>query len=269
MIDHKSLVGRLPVSLTVILMLMALVSIPLQANTSYSFYLGNQPSPVPAENGEAAGPYPGTITDTTTNKTLPFGQFMCLDGNVVTYWGSTLTGGTVTHPADQQEDEAAFLASLLLSDAAQQGVTLPSASAPGPSPSYTQAFIDGYSGAITFAIWDIMKTLPGGVTEPSGAQAFVTDAQQEYTNVFNNSSSADYAAGQAFLASVDIFNPYPVGSAQRFITMNPAPDPTPEPGTLGSLAAGLLLAALCLRQRRLAETKPILAPSPQRQPPIE
>ncbi len=254
MIDRK-FAKRPPLSLTVVLGL-ALVGIPLHASTYDSFYLGNQPNPVPVENGEAAGPYPGTITDTATNTTLPFGQFMCLDGNIATQWGANLTGGTVTHPTGQQEDEGAFLASLLLSDAAQQGVTMPSASAPNPSSSYTQAFINTYSGPISFAVWQVMGTLPPGDTEPAGTAAYVTDAQLEYTNVFSNSSSPDYAAGQAFLASVDIFNPNPVGSAQRFIAMVPDPDPTPEPGTLGLLAAGLLLAGPALRRGKSSPGDP-------------
>lgn len=242
MSNCKRRVSRLPLPLAVGLVLMALVSIPLHAD-SYSFYLGPQPSPTPSENGDSVGPYPGTLKDTTTCTTLPFVQFMCLDGNVTTNWRTTLTIGTLTHPADQQEEEAAFLASLLLADAAAQGVTLPSTSAPNPGASYTQTFIDTYAGPITFAIWQIMGTLPGGVTEPSGAAAFVTTAQAEYTNVFNSAASPYHAAGQTFLASTDIFTPNPQGSAQRFITMGSFAS-VPEPGTLGLLAAGLLLAGL-------------------------
>lgn len=251
MSKHHSAVERFLLPVAILLVLTTLVSIPLHADT-YSFFLGPQPNPIPSVNDEAVGPYPGTLTDTTDNTVLPFGQFMCLDGNILTDWSSTLTG-TVSHPDDQADDEAAFLASLLLYDATEMGVTLPSSSAPNPSPTYTQAFMNAYSGPITFAIWQIMGTLPNGVPLPAGTQAFVNDAVNVYNTIFNNPSSPEYAAGQTFLSSVDIFTPTPPGSNQRFIAVVPDPlfpSPTPEPRTWGLLAAGLLLAGL--NRKRLA-----------------
>jgi hypothetical protein len=232
-------------SVVFILALMTLASIPLYAD-SYSFYLGPQPNPTPAVNGEAAGPYPGKLTDTTTNTVVSTDPFMCLDGNITTNWGSLLTDGTISTPAGESQDEAAFLASLLLSKARALGVTADSYAHPNPPSPYTPAyiaFIDSYAAPITFAIWQVMGTLPVGPLEPAGTQAFVNQAQAEYATLFSNPSNPLYAAGQVFLSSVIIFNPNPPGSNQRFITAvnSPFVTNTPEPARLGLLAGSLLL----------------------------
>ena len=240
-------------SVVIILALMTLVSIPLYAD-SYSFYLGPQPNPIPAANGEAIGPYPGKLTGTTTHTTVSTDPFMCLDGNITTNWGSTLTDGTISTPVGEAEDEAAFLASLLLSKAKALGVTPDSYAHPNPPSPYTPAytaFIDSYAAPITFAIWQVMGTLPAGPLEPAGTQAFVNQAQAEYANVFSKPTSALFAAGQVFLSSVIIFNPNPPGSNQRFITAVDSSfvTNTPEPATLG-LLAGSLLCLGCIRHAR-------------------
>ncbi|MDR3701978.1 MAG: hypothetical protein P4L56_20180 [Candidatus Sulfopaludibacter sp.] len=249
--------GRNPINLprlsvVIILALITLVSIPLYAD-SFSFYLGPQPDPIPAVNGEAVGPYPGQLTDTTTHTIVSTDPFMCLDGNITTYWGSTLTGGTISSPLGEGEEEAAFLASQLLSKAQALGVTPDSYAHPNPpspnTPAYS-AFINSYAAPITFAIWQVMGTLPAGPLEPPGTQAFVNQAQAEYANVFSNPSSPLYAAGQVFLSSVIIFSPNPPGSNQRYMTaIDPSfvtSQPTPEPATLGLLAGSLLFLG-CVR----------------------
>ena len=244
MIHRNPAFSRPVLSLAIILFLMTLVSMPALADT-YSFYLGPQPNPTPVVNNESVGPYPGLLTDTTSNTVVSEAPFMCLDGNITTNWGSTLTG-TISAPVGASEDEAAFLSSLLISDAAALGVTPDSYTHPNPPNPYTPAytnFINNYAAPITFAIWQLMGTLPGGAVEPAGTQAFVNQAIAEYNNVFNNPSSSLYAAGQAFLASVIVFNPIPTGSNQRFITAPSSPLTTqsvPEPTTLGLLAAGLI-----------------------------
>jgi hypothetical protein len=235
--------------------LMTVVNSPVRAS-DLLFVIGPQPSSIPTVAGEAVGPYPGQLTGST------IGQFLCLDGNITTYWGSNIYG-TEAHPVTQQEDEAAFLASLLLYDADQLGVTLNSFSAPNPDPSYTQSFMNNYSGPVTFALWQIFGTMTAAeaANAPAGTQAFVDLAASIYTNVFSNTSSPEYTAGQTFLQSVWIFTPTKVGSNQRFITavpndtfmstvLNGPLNPTvPEPGTIGLLAAGCALIAIVYNRK--------------------
>jgi hypothetical protein len=221
---------------------------------SLTFIIGPQPNSIPTVSGEAAGPYPGQLEGSD------IGQFLCLDGNVVTYWGSVITG-TEAHPQTKQEDEAAFLGSLLLHDASQAGVILNSFSNPNPGPTYTQAFMNNYSGPITFAIWQIFGTLTPAqsANKPAATQSFVDLAETAYNTIFNNPSSALYAEGQSFLQSVWIFSPVPQGSNQRFMTavddaaLFPPKIPdgplAPEPGTLTMLATGVLLVFVGLRRR--------------------
>ena len=213
---------------------------------SVLFYIGPQPGNIPTVSGEAVGPYPGELTGST------IGQFLCLDGNINTYWGSDITG-TEAHPETKQEDEAAFLASLLLHDAGQAGVILNSFTAPNPGPTYTQAFANEYTGPVTFALWQIMGTLTSGeaANMPNGTQGFVDLAVTAYDTIFNNPTSALYAEGQEFLQSVWIFTPTPQGSNQRFITAvgdenlfppnPPISTATPEPGTWGLFGTGFVL----------------------------
>jgi hypothetical protein len=221
---------------------------------SVTFTIGPQPTSIPTVGGEAAGPYPGQLQGSD------IGQFLCLDGNVVTFWGSVITG-TEAHPQTEQEDEAAFLGSLLLHDASQAGVILNSLSNPNPDPTYTQAFMNSYSGPITYAVWQIFGTLTATQTanKPAATQSFVDLAETAYNNIFNNPNSALYAEGQSFLQSVWIFRPVPAGSNQRFITavgdelLFPPKGPdgpvAPEPGTLPLLAGGGLLVLIGMRRR--------------------
>jgi len=219
-----------------------------------SFFIGPQPGTIPTVSGEAAGPYPGQLDGSS------IGQFLCLDGDVVTYWGSTITG-TEAHPETKQEDEAAFLGSLLLHDASQAGVILNSFTNPNPGPTYTQAFMNSYSGPITFAIWQIFGTLTPtqAANKPAETQTFVNLAETAYANIFSNPTSALYAEGQSFLQSVWIFSPLQQGSNQRFITavgdeaLFPPKTPdgpvAPEPGTVTMLATGAVLVIVGLRRK--------------------
>jgi hypothetical protein len=221
---------------------------------SLTFLIGPQPNSIPSVSGEAAGPYPGQLQGSD------IGQFLCLDGNIVTYWGSLITG-TEAHPQTKQEDEAAFLGSLLLHDASQAGVILNSSSNPNPGPTYTQEFMNSYSGPVTFAIWQIFGTLTAAqdANKPAGTQNFVDLAEAAYNDIFSNPSSALYAEGQSFLQSVWIFTPTPQGSNQRFITAVadealfgpklPNGPVAPEPGTLTLLGSGAVLVLVGIRRR--------------------
>jgi hypothetical protein len=259
MSHHIRVSKGLPLSVVIVLALITLVSIPLHADTAI-FYIGPQPGSIPSVNNEAVGPYPGQLTDTSSNPGVVslIQQYLCLDGNITTYWDSTLYG-TESAPDTQAEDEAAFLASLLLYEADQNGVTLNSYGAPTPDSSYTQAFMNAYSGPISFAVWDQGITdTPTGNAEPAGTQTFVTLAQSVYTNIFTNTASPLYQQGQTFLGEVSVFIPttgyqIPGGGTQNpnqsFITAISDDGfigsvMAPEPGTLGLLAGGLLLAGL-------------------------
>src|SRR5271157_6100644 len=153
------------------------LSTTLSANTVV-FQLGSPNSSGQNYQGEPAGPYPGTLipgrTLTPGNYTgdyavtatsLP-GLFFCLDGDLSTYWSyayqgtqETLAGQGGTNPP---EEEAAFLASLMLYDANADGISLnlnPLTSGGGLT--FTQSgadlsdFVNNVEGPISFAIWQI------------------------------------------------------------------------------------------------------------------
>lgn len=111
-----------------------------------TFQLGTDPNQT--YTGLLAGPYPGTLSDSSAT------EFMSLDLNL----------SATSTPDTPAEDEVAFLAAYLL----QQG-----------APSFNQAFVNNFEGPISFVIWLIMETL----TPPDPAAAFFVNlAGNAYSN---------------------------------------------------------------------------------------
>jgi hypothetical protein len=166
--------------------------------------------------------------------------FFCVSGNLESNW-DTSYDGTESAPSTVLQDEAAFLASLFLSDAATDGITLDTSvgsngyetlNETGPNLS---DFINNVQGPISMAIWQIMGSLPSGspydVTQDDPkAASLVLLAQANYST----SSSG-----------VLVFVPGASG-IQSFIGVSEA---VPEPETLFLFGTGLLLIALgCTRR---------------------
>jgi hypothetical protein len=160
----------------------------------------------------------------------------------------------------QNEEEAAFLASLVMSDASADNITITvsggtvTQSAPGPSGSTVVSnFVNNVEGPIAYAIWEIMQTQePGPETDPTNllaAAPYVTLA----TNVYNDYMKSNGPAVQVFNSSVLIFIPSgdSAGTQRFFMGFGDTSSLTPEPGTLVLFGTGLLLMALGC-SRRLA-----------------
>ena len=185
--------------------------------------------------GQSVGPYTMNISPTPGNL-LAF----CLDGNQYFHsdTGNLRSAASSVSPnlSVLQEDEVALLASWSLTQ----------------DPNHTN--INNVEGPIQLAIWNVMGTLPTGLTltptQTSAMNSYVTQAQTYYsqhTAFFNNTPGS-------FMSTVQIWTPtnwvpYTAGmltsaEKQRFITF------TPEPGTMVFLGTGVVLMALSRIRRR-------------------
>lgn len=198
------------------------------------------------------GPYAGVLTINGVQQ--PNYLYFCLTGNQSL--NSTETGTEANVPMStlattQQLEEAAFLASLTLTDAALDHITLTSTN--GSTINFTAngstttgQFISSVLGPIQDAIWYVMGTLPSGDTPTTilkdpAISSLVTLAQNSYMNYT--------------YSNVQVFTPnnYPnCGSGQAFISVNTLPS-VPEPGTMVLFGAGALLMGLGCARRRLAK----------------
>src|SRR5271169_1777815 len=79
---------RTKLTLVLLFTLTALVSTPAYA-TDILFHIGPPTNPTPYYNGEVAPPYPGAFGDPTISNVQ---MFVCLTGNVNTYWPQDLYG---------------------------------------------------------------------------------------------------------------------------------------------------------------------------------
>lgn len=229
----------------------------LRASSTVTLTLGTYNGSSPQYGGEYVGPYPGTLGSDA-------GPIFCLDANQTNYFGQPYGGTeeTLGEASQQDVEEAAFLASLMMYDAQQDGITLtPSGSLGGLLLNQTAGtltgvsdFVNNVEGPISFAIWQIMGTL-AGVNESSSvwtsAQPYVTLAGAAYSTVLKNSSDSVVAA---FNSQVMVF--IPNSQTQRFVTANldmalidEVNAAVPEPGTVVLFGIGLLLIALgCTRR---------------------
>jgi hypothetical protein len=179
--------------------------------------------------GILVGPYAATLG--TDPNLLVF----CLDLHLDTSVGTTYEGN-LSSPHTQVEEEAAFLASYSLYLGAPRG-----------------DLVNNVEGPISMAIWQLMGTMGATPLDPA-AQQYIHIAQSAY---------ASGLITPAFLSSVNIWTPSPVGSVQRFVTAvrddsmsltivpnDSITSPTPEPGSMVFLASGVLLIALSRVRRR-------------------
>jgi hypothetical protein len=231
-------------------------------NSSTGLYYGS----------EYVGPYPGSIIpDTPQTDSLivaAVGPVFCLDADQTNYFGGTYYGvqeslaeaNIAAGGSNQDVEEAAFLASLMMYDAQQEGIDVTwNGSGSGLTLYQTQVgnvsvgeFVSQVEGPISFAIWQIMGTLGNLSTDPN-AQFYVAQAQAAYSKVLKNSSDPIVAA---FNAEVMVF--IPDGSSagtQRFLSADLdialMDEAAPEPGTLVMFGTGLVLMALgCARRVR-------------------
>ena len=203
---------------------------------------------------EPVGPYAGVLTINGTVQ--PNYLYFCLTGNQ--YLDSTEYGTEASLPAStlattQQLEEAAFLASLTLTDAAQDHITLTSTN--GSTINFTAngststgTFISSVLGPIQDAIWYIMGTLPSAdsyttiLKDPTIA-GLVTLAQTNYMkDTYNN---------------VQVFTYVPADNqcqtGQSYLSVTPLTPSVPEPGTMVLFGAGALLMGLGCARRRLAK----------------
>ena len=274
-------------------------SAALSASTAATFYLGNAnssnenylPTGEPSNAvAVAVGPYPGVLSNSTLN------MFFCITGGLSSSWDGTYNGKDyqpyeyqwTLMPSVKQQDEVAFLASLFLSKANDNGITLQTflasnqreslnetaSSAPGAmSLSY---FVNNIQGPIQMAIWDIMNNFPTdnyNITKPAatGATAtlagematFEADAQKAWTTLLNpnltlNTTLTNLVAD--FNAHALIFVPTSsCPTNQSFVAayydQTLVYDVVPEPGTMVLFGAGGLLMALGCGRKLLAKRR--------------
>jgi hypothetical protein len=252
------------IALSICLCALLAFSTTLSADTT-NFILGTANLGTYTPTGGRAdqvGPYPGTLTIvTSTGSTVSTNSlFFCLTGNQYAYsqeYGNVTTPLQAASPLKEQEEQAAFLASLLLTKAAEFSVTV-STKIPSWGNAYDK-YVDFSGGDLTdfrtaidpiqTAIWYIMGTLPsqdsalaGNLHSDTRVEALVKKAQNEF-------GGYNYDNVQVFNFVSSKCEPH----GQSFISVNTLTTATPEPGTMVLFGAGALLMGLGCVRRRLAK----------------
>jgi hypothetical protein len=212
--------------------------------------------------GAYVPPYPGAVEVNNDPNDQMVVSLICLDGNKTDYFTDSYTGTVETLSTDlvgenatvvQDTEEAAFLASLVMYDAAQDKISISVSGVGGngyvtltPHGSMTVGdFVNSVEGPIAFAIWQVMGTLD---VPPDPASApFVTLAQNVYTYDMKNGG----AAVRAFNNSVQIFIPDNADTQRFFLAYGNVGSLVPEPGTMVLFGTGAVLMGLgCARRFR-------------------
>ena len=253
------------IALSICLCALFAFSATLSANTT-TFVLGTTnpaeyylPLGEPTVNGHVpiaapVGPYAGILTN--NGVVDPDHLFFCLTGGATTYSNQTYNG-TEAPPSGQQQEEAAYLASYMLTLAGQDKIGVTSN---GTSVTLTQLgsmqignFVSTVLGPIQMAIWQIMGSLPSQapyyITQAdtnSLTTNFVSLAVTEWNNVLSHASDPFTIA---FNANVMVFTPCASNPGQSFVEVHTLPS-VPEPGTMVLFGTGTLLMGLgCARRR--------------------
>jgi hypothetical protein len=256
------------ISLAICLCVVLALSTTLRASSTV-LTLGNYDSGSPQYGGSYVGPYPGAIETNSDPNTQLLVSLFCLDGNLTDYFTYQYDGTVESlsslsaDPNFESDEQAAFLASLVMYEANQDKITI-SVSGVGSGGYLTQTangtmsitdFVNNVEGPVSEAIWEIMGTQDStqlaAATNNSAVEAYLLEANNAYSEFLQ------YPANplvQAFNSSVMIFIPNAtIPPTQRFFTAygDVSDMLAPEPGTMVLFGTGFLLTALgCARRLR-------------------
>jgi hypothetical protein len=244
--------GNRFIALSICLCAFLAFSTTLRAS-NYTFVLGNvnsseyyQPLGEPTINNHTpqpvpVGPYAGVLTND------PNYLFFCITGGNTSNTGNPGYTGSEAAPSTIPQEEAAFLASLALSTAVVDQITV---SSNGTSVSLTPTgsmsvvnFVKNVLGPIQMAIWQVMGSLPSEAPWYDGSNDTNTLTQNFVTQAASGYLGKNYS-------NYIIFTPDNT-SSQSFIQV----PSVPEPGTMVLFGTGLLLLGLGSTRKLLARRR--------------
>ena len=244
------------IALSICLCALLAFSTTLSADT-YTFVPGVGVSGLSYLGVSGIGPYGGTLTDTTTSKVSPDSIFFCLTGNV-TYNSTEHDTQNLASlaPTTVPQEEAAFLYSLMLSDAVTRSVALGTTGTGNSktlvvngSSTNIQLF-EGDLGPIQMAIWYVMQTLPSAL---ANSWTYSNGTNHDFSNISDvptrNDVKLAYAGYSAFANSPNFQIFQTTDGGQNFIGA------VPEPGTMVLFGTGALLMGLGSTRKLLARRR--------------